>query len=83
LETGRGRIVIRARAEIEVYNGDRERIIVTEIPYQVNKALMIERTAELVNEKRWKVFQPSVMNQTGRGFALVYEIKRDANALSY
>jgi DNA gyrase subunit A len=52
LETGRGRIVIRARAEIETYGSDRERIIVSEIPYQVNKALMIERTAELVNEKK-------------------------------
>src|ERR1700753_3815714 len=52
LETGRGRVVIRARAEIEVYNNDRERIIVSEIPYQVNKANMIERTAELVNDKK-------------------------------
>src|SRR5471030_2691955 len=51
-ETGRGRIVLRARAEIETYNSDRERIIVTEIPYQVNKATMIERTAELVNDKK-------------------------------
>ncbi len=47
--TGRGRVVMRAKAEIETYGHDRERIIVTEIPYQVNKANMIERTAELVN----------------------------------
>jgi len=52
LETGRGRVVLRARAEIETYGSDRERIIVTEIPYQVNKGLMIERTADLVNEKK-------------------------------
>ncbi len=51
-ETGRGRIVIRAKAEIESHGHDRERIIVNEIPYQVNKAMMIERTAELVNEKK-------------------------------
>ena len=49
-ETGRGRIVMRAKAEIETVK-DRETIIVTEIPYQVNKAMMIERTAELVGEK--------------------------------
>src|SRR5690606_5389168 len=51
-ETGRGRIVMRAKAEIEVLKNDRECIIVNEIPYQVNKANMIERTAELVNEKK-------------------------------
>src|SRR5690606_11046412 len=48
-ETGRGSVVMRAKAEIEVTKNDREQIIVTEIPYQVNKATMIERTAELVN----------------------------------
>src|SRR3569832_2310215 len=52
LETGRGRVVMRARAEIETYNNERERIIVTEVPYQINKAQMIERTAELVEEKK-------------------------------
>src|SRR3546814_18622785 len=51
-ETGRGRIVMRGKAEIETYGNDRERIIVTEIPYQVNKAHMIERTAELINDKK-------------------------------
>jgi DNA gyrase subunit A len=79
--TGRGRIVIRARAEIEVYNGDRERIIVTEIPYQINKSLMIERTAELVNEKKIEGIS-SIRDESNReGIRVVYEIKRDANAL--
>ncbi|QKJ29947.1 DNA gyrase subunit A [Mucilaginibacter mali] len=79
--TGRGRIVIRARAEIEVYNGDRERIVVSEIPYQVNKALMIERTAELVNDKKIEGIS-SIRDESNReGIRVVYEIKRDANAL--
>ncbi|WP_179414149.1 DNA gyrase subunit A [Mucilaginibacter sp. E4BP6] len=80
LETGRGRIVLRARAEIETYNGERERIIVTEIPYQVNKGLMIERTAELVNEKKIEGIS-SIRDESNReGIRVVYEIKREANA---
>ncbi|MES2274736.1 MAG: DNA gyrase subunit A [Bacteroidota bacterium] len=79
--TGRGRIVIRARAEIEVYNGDRERIIVSEIPYQINKSIMIERTAELVNDKKIEGIT-SIRDESNReGIRVVYEIKRDANAL--
>jgi len=79
-ETGRGRIVIRARAEIETYNGDRERIIVTEMPYQINKSLMIERTAELVNEKKLDGIS-AIRDESNRlGIRVVYEIKRDANA---
>ena len=80
LETGRGRIVIRSRAEIETYNGERERIIVSEIPYQVNKALMIERTAELVNEKKIEGITAIRDESNREGIRVVYEIKRDANA---
>ncbi|RFZ84724.1 DNA gyrase subunit A [Mucilaginibacter terrenus] len=80
LETGRGRVVIRARAEIETYNGDRERIIVSEVPYQVNKALMIERTAELVNEKKIEGISAIRDESNREGIRVVYEIKRDANA---
>ncbi|SEM67790.1 DNA gyrase subunit A [Mucilaginibacter gossypiicola] len=80
LETGRGRVVIRARAEIETYNGERERIIVSEIPYQVNKALMIERTAELVNEKKLEGISAIRDESSREGIRVVYEIKRDANA---
>ncbi|GAB3925793.1 DNA gyrase subunit A [Mucilaginibacter myungsuensis] len=79
--TGRGRIVIRARAEIEIYNGDRERIVVSEIPYQVNKSVMIERTAELVNDKKIEGIT-SIRDESNReGIRVVYEIRRDANAL--
>ena len=78
--TGRGRVVMRAKAEIETYGHDRERIIVTEIPYQVNKASMIERTAELVNEKKLEGIS-DIRDESDRdGMRVVYEIKRDANA---
>jgi len=80
LETGRGRIVIRSRAEIEVYNNDRERIIVSEIPYQVNKANMIERTAELVNDKKIEGINAIRDESNREGIRIVYEIKRDSNA---
>jgi DNA gyrase subunit A len=79
-ETGRGRIVMRAKAEIETYGNDRERIIVTEIPYQVNKANMIERTAELVNEKKIEGISEIRDESDREGMRIVYEIKRDANS---
>ncbi|TYR32578.1 DNA gyrase subunit A [Sphingobacterium phlebotomi] len=79
-ETGRGRIVMRAKAEIETLKNGRECIIVTEIPYQVNKANMIERTAELVNEKKIEGIS-TIRDESDRdGFRIVYEIKREANA---
>ncbi len=79
-ETGRGRIMMRGTAEIETLPNDRERIIVTEIPYQVNKATMIERTAELVNEKKLEGIS-EIRDESDRdGMRVVYEIKRDANA---
>ncbi|GAA3964836.1 DNA gyrase subunit A [Mucilaginibacter dorajii] len=80
LETGRGRIVIRSRAEIETHGNDRERIIVTEVPYQVNKALMIERTAELVNDKKLEGISAIRDESSREGIRIVYEIKREANA---
>jgi DNA gyrase subunit A len=79
-ETGRGRIVLRSRAEIEVYNNDRERIIVTEIPYQVTKSDMIERTAELVNEKKLEGISAIRDESNREGIRIIYEVKRDANA---
>lgn len=78
-ETGRGRIVMRAKAEIESIK-DREVIIVTEIPYQVNKAMMIERTAELVGEKKLEGISNIKDESNKDGIRIVYEIKRDANA---
>jgi DNA gyrase subunit A len=78
-ETGRGRIMMRARAEIETIK-DREVIIVSEIPYQVNKAQMIERTAELVGEKKIEGISNIKDESNKDGIRIVYEIKRDANA---
>jgi DNA gyrase subunit A len=78
-ETGRGRIVMRAKAEIEAIK-DREVIIVTEIPYQVNKAMMIERTAELIGEKKIEGISNIKDESNKDGIRIVYEIKRDANA---
>ncbi|MBK0381844.1 DNA gyrase subunit A [Pedobacter sp. SD-b] len=79
-ETGRGRIMMRGVAEIETLANDRERIIVSEIPYQVNKAMMIERTAELVNDKKIEGIS-EIRDESDRdGMRVVYEIKRDANA---
>src|SRR5690554_3851853 len=79
-ETGRGSVIMRAKAEIEITKNDREQIIVTEIPYQVNKANMIERTAELVNEKKIEGIS-AIRDESDRdGLRIVYDIKRDANA---
>lgn len=78
--TGRGRIVIRAKAEIETHKNDRESIIVTEIPYQVNKSHLLERTAELINEKKIEGIS-AIRDESDRdGMRIVYDIKRDANA---
>jgi len=78
-ETGRGRIVMRAKAEIEEVNG-REQIIVTEIPYQVNKAEMIKKTAELINDKKIEGISDLRDESDRNGMRIVYEIKRDAIA---
>jgi DNA gyrase subunit A len=79
-ETGRGRIVIRARASIEQLPGNRERIIVSEIPYQVNKATMIAKTADMVNEKVLEGISEIRDESDRTGMRVVYEIKRDADA---
>ncbi|MEW6469971.1 MAG: DNA gyrase subunit A [Bacteroidota bacterium] len=75
--TGRGRVVLRAKALIETH-GDRERIIVSEIPYQVNKADMIKKTADLINEKKLEGIS-DIRDESDRdGMRIVYELKRDA-----
>jgi DNA gyrase subunit A len=79
-ETGRGRIVIRAVASIEQLPGNRERIIVSEIPYQVNKATMIAKTADMVNEKVLEGISEIRDESDRTGMRIVYEIKRDADA---
>ncbi|NVK84844.1 MAG: DNA gyrase subunit A [Cytophagia bacterium] len=77
-ETGRGRIVLRAKADIEVTKTGREQIIVTEIPYQVNKASMIEKTAALVNEKKIEGISDIRDESDRSGMRIVYELKKDA-----
>ena len=79
-ETGRGSIVMRGRATIEPMRGDREQIIVTEIPYQVNKATMIEKMAELVRDKRIEGISDLRDESDREGYRVVIELKRDANA---
>jgi len=77
LLTGRGRIVMRAKAEIEEVGG-REQIIVSEIPYQVNKADMIKKTADLVNDKKIEGISDIRDESDRNGMRIVYELKRDA-----
>jgi DNA gyrase subunit A len=77
--TGRGRIVIRGKAEVEEVGG-REQIIVTEIPYQVNKAEMIKKIAELVNDKKIEGISDLRDESDRNGMRIVFEIKRDAIA---
>ncbi len=78
--TGRGRVVVRGRARIEETKSGREVIIVEEIPYMVNKADMVRKTAELVNEKRIEGISEIRDESDRKGMRVVYEIKRDAMA---
>tara|TARA_B100001093_G_scaffold96076_1_gene88102 strand:- start:1267 stop:3753 length:2487 start_codon:yes stop_codon:yes gene_type:complete len=75
--TGRGRVVMRAKATFEEVNG-RECIIVTEIPYQINKADMIQKTAQLVNDKRIEGISNIRDESDRKGMRIVYVLKRDA-----
>jgi DNA gyrase subunit A len=77
--TGRGKVIIRARAEIEKENS-RERIIVTELPYQVNKAKLIESIADLVKEKKIEGISDIRDESDREGMRIVIELKRDANS---
>ena len=77
-ETGRGRVVIRAKADIEVTKTGKERIIVTEIPYLVNKAEMIKKTADLVNDKKIEGISDIRDESDRNGMRIVYEIKTNA-----
>ena len=79
-ETGRGRIVIRSKAEIETESNGHERIIVTEIPYNVNKSELIKAIANLVNEKKIEGISNINDESNREGMRIVIEIKRDANA---
>ncbi|OPZ67358.1 MAG: DNA gyrase subunit A [Firmicutes bacterium ADurb.Bin467] len=77
---GRGRIVVRAKSEIEEMAGNRQRIVVTEIPYMVNKARLIEKIAELVHEKRVDGISDIRDESDRSGMRIVIELKRDVNA---
>ena len=79
-ETGRGRIVVRAKSEIEALSANRSRIVITEIPYQVNKAKLVEKIAELVHHKRVDGIT-DLRDESGRdGMRIVIELRRDVNA---
>ena len=81
--TGQGKIVIRSKCEIEEYgsgNNTRSRIVVTEIPYQVNKALLIKTIADMVNDKRLEGISDIRDESDREGMRIVIEIKKDANA---
>ncbi len=78
--TGRGSIIIRGKAEIETFKGDRERIIVTELPYQVNKARLIEKIADLVRDKKVEGISDLRDESDRQGMRIVIEIKRGENA---
>ncbi len=76
--TGRGRIVVRAKAEIVTTPNGRDQIIVTEVPYMVNKAVMIEKTAALINEKKLEGISDMRDESDRDGYRVVYDLKRDA-----
>lgn len=78
-ETGRGRIVMRGVSKIEPDDNGRERIIITSIPYQVNKAEMIKKTADLVNDKKIEGISDIRDESDRNGMRIVYELKREAN----
>jgi len=79
-ETGRGSVIMRGVAHVEPMRGDREMIIITEIPYQVNKSTMIEKMAELVRDKRIEGISDIRDESNRQGYRVVIELKRDANA---
>ncbi|MCW5910969.1 MAG: DNA gyrase subunit A [Cyclobacteriaceae bacterium] len=76
--TGRGRIVVRAKAEIVTNSNGRDQIIVTEVPYMVNKAQMIEKTAALINEKKLEGISDIRDESDREGYRVVYDLKKDA-----
>lgn len=78
--SGRGRIVVRAVTEIEQHSGNRQRIVVSELPYQVNKARLIEKIALLVKDKRIEGISDLRDESDRKGMRMVIELKRDANA---
>jgi DNA gyrase subunit A len=81
-ETGRGKVIVRARANIEVESNGRENIVITEIPYQVNKTNMIEKIADLVQQKKIEGISDLRDESDRDGMRVVIELKKDANPRS-
>jgi DNA gyrase subunit A len=77
-ETGRGRVVLRAKAHFDQSKTGKEQIIVTEIPYMVNKASMIEKTANLINEKKIEGISDIRDESDKKGLRIVYDLRKDA-----
>ncbi|UTA66222.1 MULTISPECIES: DNA gyrase subunit A [Emticicia] len=77
-ETGRGRIVLRSVANFEVSKTGKDQIVVTEIPYMVNKAMMIEKTAQLINEKKIEGISDIRDESDREGMRIVYDLRKDA-----
>ena len=77
--TGQGKVVVRAKAEIEVTKKDRSQIVITEIPYQVNKSRVIEKIAELAKEKKIEGISAIRDESNREGMRIVIELKRDTN----
>lgn len=78
--TGRGRVLMRATSEIEDFDKNRQRIIISELPYQVNKAKLVEKIAELVHEKKVEGISDLRDESDKNGMRVVIELKRDVNA---
>ncbi|MFM7487441.1 MAG: DNA gyrase subunit A, partial [Cytophagales bacterium] len=76
--TGRGKIVVRAKAEIVTNANGKDQIVATEIPYQINKAQMIERTASMINEKKIEGISDMRDESDREGFRVVYDLRKDA-----
>lgn len=79
-ETGRGKVVVRGKAEIDAPESGKERIIITEIPFQVNKSVLVKKIADLVNEKKIEGVSDIRDESDRNGMRIVCEIRRDGNA---
>lgn len=79
-ETGRGRVIMRGKAGVETKDSGKEMIVITEIPYMVNKAGMVEKTAQLITEKKLDGISAIRDESDRQGMRIVYELKRDAVA---
>ncbi len=79
-KTGKGRVVVRARAEIETTDSGREKIVITEIPYLVNKAELIQKVADMVNDKKLDGISNANDESDRSGMRIVFDVKRDAMA---